>query len=177
LAAGLPTHFTPHALRHTFASLLAAQGKPLQYIQQQLGHRNITTTMVYAKWFPTAIRGVDDLDGHPARPASDREPDGRPSGAGRNSSPARGARRRRTRRPCCGGSGGAALLAEPPSRGRSASARKRSGGGSTPGRRGARRLAADLELARARGVDLGAVGIPVAEELTDSADSEALCDA
>ena len=34
--AGLPSHFTPHCLRHTFASLLLQQGESPQYVQEQL---------------------------------------------------------------------------------------------------------------------------------------------
>ena len=36
--AGLPGHFTPHCLRHTYASLLLAAGAPPQYVRQQMGH-------------------------------------------------------------------------------------------------------------------------------------------
>lgn len=64
-AAGLPAHFTPHCLRHTFASLLLAQGESPQYVQEQLGHKSITLTVdTYGRWLPKrAIRGgVDGLD-------------------------------------------------------------------------------------------------------------------
>ena len=64
-AAGLPAHFTPHGLRHAFASLLLAQGESPQYVQEQLGHKSITLTVdTYGRWLPKrAIRGgVDGLD-------------------------------------------------------------------------------------------------------------------
>jgi integrase len=63
--ADLPAHFTPHGLRHTFASLLLAQGEAVQYVQEQLGHKSITLTVdTYGRWLPKrAIRGgVDGLD-------------------------------------------------------------------------------------------------------------------
>ena len=42
-AAGLPTHFSPHCLRHTFASLLLQQGESPVYVQRQLGHASGAT--------------------------------------------------------------------------------------------------------------------------------------
>lgn len=62
--AKLPPHFTPHCLRHTFASLLLADGKPIVYVQRQLGHASITLTVdTYGKWLPMADKGaVDSLD-------------------------------------------------------------------------------------------------------------------
>ena len=36
--AGLPLHFSPHCLRHTYASLMLQQGESLTYVQRQLGH-------------------------------------------------------------------------------------------------------------------------------------------
>lgn len=42
--AGL-REFTPHCLRHTFASILLAAGVPAQYVQQQLGHSSIQLTV------------------------------------------------------------------------------------------------------------------------------------
>ena len=47
--AGLPQHFTPHSLRHSFGSLLIAAGVSPVYVQQQMGHASIQTTVdVYA---------------------------------------------------------------------------------------------------------------------------------
>jgi len=43
-----------HDLRHTFASLLLAQGAPVTYVSNQLGHANPNITMqVYAHWIPS----------------------------------------------------------------------------------------------------------------------------
>jgi integrase len=49
--AGLPKHHTPHSLRHTYASLLLKNGEPVQYVQQQLGHKTIALTVdLYGRW-------------------------------------------------------------------------------------------------------------------------------
>ena len=42
-AAGL-ADLTPHALRHTFASILIAQGRDVQFVSRQLGHTKVSTT-------------------------------------------------------------------------------------------------------------------------------------
>jgi integrase len=62
--AGLGEHFTPHCLRHTYATLLLIEGVSPQYVQQQLGHTTISMTMdTYGKWMPQPGRGaVDKLD-------------------------------------------------------------------------------------------------------------------
>ncbi len=42
-----------HDLRHTYASQLLAQGEPVTYVSQQLGHANPQITFkVYARWVP-----------------------------------------------------------------------------------------------------------------------------
>ncbi len=43
--AALPAHLTPHCLRHTFASILLAEGKSPAYVQAQLGHKSIAMTV------------------------------------------------------------------------------------------------------------------------------------
>jgi len=67
-ATGLPLHYTPHSLRHTFASLLLQQGESPQYVQRQLGHSSITLTAdLYGKWLPAgnraAVNRLDDQGG------------------------------------------------------------------------------------------------------------------
>ena len=42
-----------HDLRHTYASLLLAQGATMKYVQHQLGHASITMTMdLYTHMLP-----------------------------------------------------------------------------------------------------------------------------
>ena len=63
-AAGLPSHFTVHCLRHTFATLhLEADQGRLLYVSRQLGHSSIAITAdVYARWLkPTDKAAADSL--------------------------------------------------------------------------------------------------------------------
>lgn len=63
-ASGLRT-IRQHDMRHSFASQLVMAGAPLNYVQQQLGHADIQTTMRYAHLSPEASRSYANLlDGH-----------------------------------------------------------------------------------------------------------------
>jgi integrase/recombinase XerC len=50
--AGIPGRVSAHALRHTFATRLLAQGANLRQIQEALGHLEVSTTMRYARVMP-----------------------------------------------------------------------------------------------------------------------------
>ena len=67
-----------HDLRHTFASLLIAQGESLAYVRDQLGHASIQLTVdTYGHLIPGANRqAVDRLDDAPedASPPGVQEP-------------------------------------------------------------------------------------------------------
>jgi integrase len=56
--AGL-SDITPHALRHTYASMLIAQGRDPVYVADQLGHSTpVITLRTYAHLFRAAQREV-----------------------------------------------------------------------------------------------------------------------
>ena len=51
----------PHDLRHTYASILLMSNKSPAYVQKQLGHHSIQTTVdIYGHWVPG--QGRDNLD-------------------------------------------------------------------------------------------------------------------
>ena len=49
---------TPHALRHTFGSVLCGRGVPVPYVKDLLGHEDIGSTMIYVHSTPAALRAA-----------------------------------------------------------------------------------------------------------------------
>jgi integrase len=57
--AGLPSHFGLHNLRHTYGSGLVSRGVSLAFVQQQMRHRSIKTTVDdYGSWLPVEQPGA-----------------------------------------------------------------------------------------------------------------------
>ncbi len=63
-AAGLPRSFTPHSLRHLWASTMLAHGVPVPDVSGYLGHQSIQVTYsIYRHAIPSSMdRAVAVLD-------------------------------------------------------------------------------------------------------------------
>jgi integrase len=63
-AAGVPAGFTPHSLRHAFASAMLSKGVPITDVAHWLGHRDVRVTFrIYGHLVPSAAaRAIAVLD-------------------------------------------------------------------------------------------------------------------
>ncbi len=92
-AAGIRRRLTPHALRHTMATMLLNNGKALRQVQHILGHSSSVTTQIYQEVAPRrqrkALQAFNDEDRLNVQTIEEAPPPSRP----------RTIRRRKTERP------------------------------------------------------------------------------
>src|SRR6266849_7383545 len=59
--AGIPTAYSPHSLRHTFATQLLNAGASLEVVKELMGHRSLDMTLRYTQLYDRTKRARYDL--------------------------------------------------------------------------------------------------------------------
>lgn len=55
---GFRKHITTHSLRVTCATLMLKNGADIRYVQEQLGHKKITSTQIYTRLMPLDLKSI-----------------------------------------------------------------------------------------------------------------------